>query len=52
MYKLYTNSFNEQNIIKTNTDGSTTCFAQNPDNVDYQKYLEWVADGNTIEEAD
>ena len=23
-----------------------------PDNTDYQAILEWVADGNTIEEAD
>ena len=24
----------------------------NNDNIDYQEYLKWVADGNTIEEAD
>ena len=23
-----------------------------PDNMDYQEYLEWVADGNTAEAAD
>jgi len=52
MYKLYKNSFNEDNIIKSNTDGSTTSFAQNPANTDYQVYLEWVAEGNTPEPAD
>ena len=39
---------------------STTCIKRsdgwfipmNPDNTDYQKYLEWVAEGNTPEPAD
>ena len=53
MYKLYKNSLNEDNIMKSNTDGSITYFAQNPNNADYQEYLEWAKiDGNTIEEAD
>tara|TARA_R110000803_G_scaffold206619_1_gene274006 strand:- start:399 stop:560 length:162 start_codon:yes stop_codon:yes gene_type:complete len=53
MYKLYKNSLNEDYIIKSNTDGSITYFAQNPDNTDYLEYLEWAKiDGNTIAEAD
>ena len=52
MYKLYKNSLNEDYIIKSNTDGSITYFAQNPDNADYQEYLKWVAEGNTPEPAD
>ena len=40
-------------------DGQTVCILQpnlciplDPDNTDYQKYLEWVAAGNTAEAAD
>ena len=32
--------------------GSMMTVPVNEDNTDYQKVLEWVADGNTIEEAD
>ena len=28
------------------------CIPLDNDNTDYQEYLEWVADGNTPEEAD
>ena len=38
--------------MKTNSDGSITTFTQNGDNSDYLEYLEWVAEGNTAEEAD
>tara|TARA_B100000900_G_scaffold303531_1_gene262094 strand:+ start:339 stop:518 length:180 start_codon:yes stop_codon:yes gene_type:complete len=35
------------------TSGSKTFFVPNDvDNLDYQAVLEWVADGNTIAEAD
>ena len=39
-------------VIRTTDDGviSTIPFAQG--NSDYQKYLEWVAEGNTPEAAD
>jgi len=52
MYKLYKNSLNEDIIMKSNLDGSTTYFAQNPDNTDYQEYLKWLAEGNTIQQAE
>ena len=32
--------------------GRNMTLNQNPENKDYQEYLEWVAAGNTIEEAD
>jgi hypothetical protein len=51
MYKIIITQGGES-IIKTNDDGSTTSFAKNESNTDYQAYLEWVAEGNTPEPAD
>tara|TARA_R100000353_G_scaffold33262_1_gene26722 strand:- start:200 stop:379 length:180 start_codon:yes stop_codon:yes gene_type:complete len=51
MYKLYRNSINQINIMKTNSDGSITTFTQEGDNLDYQEYLKWVAEGNKAEEV-
>ena len=39
------------NIVAT-IDGKTVYVPINTDNADYQAILEWVADGNTIAEAD
>ena len=32
--------------------GIKMCVPLDPDNTDYQAILEWVAEGNTIEDAD
>jgi hypothetical protein len=52
MYKLYKNSFGQDNFAKTNEDGSVTSFGQNPDNTDYQAYLKYIAEGGVVLPAD
>ncbi len=48
---LITNNFN--NVYKvTYVDGSIWSVPLDEANTDYQAIQEWVADGNTIEEAD
>jgi hypothetical protein len=49
MYKLF--SINGK-VVSVNrlSDGASIPF--DPANTDYQKYLEWVAEGNTPEPAD
>jgi len=39
-----------EGIIRRKSDDATIPF--DPDNTDYQEYLEWVAEGNTPEPAD
>ena len=39
-------------IIRATIDGIEMTVPQDPDNRHYQAIQEWVADGNTIEEAD
>jgi len=43
-------STNQTSIIKRKADNAFIPF--DPANTDYQKYLEWVAEGNTAEAAD
>jgi hypothetical protein len=46
MYKLIV-TLSGESIIKTNDDGSTTSFAKNEANTDYQAFLLWKSEGNT-----
>jgi Sec7-like guanine-nucleotide exchange factor len=52
MYKLIGNDFNEKPIngIKRLSDNAFIPF--DPDNTDYQAYLEWLEEGNTPEAAE
>ena len=52
MYKKLNSPFDNsaQNAVKRLTDNAHIPF--DPENIDYQKYLEWVAEGNTPEPAD
>ena len=43
---------NLTNLWVTLTDGKELSVPIDEANTDYQKYLEWVAEGNTPEEAD
>ena len=54
IYKLNQHSKESEPSSVTLTDGSgvVLCIPFDPDNSDYQTYLEWVADGNTAEAAD
>tara|TARA_B100000519_G_scaffold198950_1_gene209314 strand:- start:37 stop:219 length:183 start_codon:yes stop_codon:yes gene_type:complete len=40
------------NQVKTQTDGTITIIPFDETNTDYEKYLAWVAEGNTAEAAD
>ena len=50
MYKLLPDWHGEQVAVTRTTDGAIIPFDN--DNTDYQKYLEWLAEGNTPEEAE
>jgi hypothetical protein len=47
MYKLIKD---QSNVVRRLSDGAGIPF--DPANTDYQEYLEWVAEGNTPEDAD
>ena len=54
-YKLYANTTDGQvinSIKRILDDGTVSSIPKNEANVDYQEYLEWVAEGNTPEAAD
>ena len=50
MYKLI-NFATKQYVLLIQEDSKTT-IPLDPNNTDYQKYLAWVAEGNTPEPAD
>ena len=51
MYKLQFSQF-ENKVVSVLRINNNTSIPFDPDNTDYQKYLEWLAEGNTPEPAD
>ena len=51
-YAQYVNYMGEVSSIKTTIDGITMSVPLDPANRHYQAIQEWVAEGNTIEDAD
>lgn len=53
-FAQYVNKFETTEVdhINANIDGVVVDVPLDPDNRHYQAILEWVAEGNTIQEAD
>jgi len=52
-YKLVNNPItNTTGSINKITEGRIVCIPLDEANTDYQEYLEWLAEGNTPEEAE
>ena len=49
-YKLVNPSYGDPTSVNRLLDGASIPF--DPDNTDYQVYLEWIEEGNTPEAAD
>ena len=53
IYKLIKNPFTDAiDQVKTQVDDVITIIPFAEANTDYQKYLAWVAEGNTVDPAD
>ena len=52
MYQLKNDIAGDLSCIVKRMTGRRLCIPIDPDNTDYQQYLEWVAEGNTPEPAD
>ena len=52
MYKLLNDDEGNLNSIQKTHNGVVSVIPLNEANKDYQEYLEWVAEGNTPEEAE
>jgi ssDNA-binding replication factor A large subunit len=55
IYKFYNvtvDGVKKQMIMKSDGEKMLKNIPSDPDNSDYQEYLEWVSKGNTAEEAD
>jgi len=52
-YKLVNNPITNTTVsINKITEGRIVCIPLDEANTDYQEYLEWLAEGNTPEEAE
>jgi len=53
-YKLLKDIYSNTttNVLITRDDGTSSSIPFDPDNIDYQEYLAWVAAGNTADAAD
>ena len=52
MYKLKNDIAGDLSCILKQMTGHRLCIPIDPDNTDYQEYLEWLAEGNTPTPAD
>lgn len=48
LYKTLPTKAKADAVLKINEDGSMTSFLFDPANTDYQAYLKWLEEGNTV----